>query len=53
VYQAQPDYGVLTPIRIPDLDEDADFFGCGVATWTTATELYLAETVQVSLQTIQ
>ena len=32
-------------LRCPIWTEDTDFFGCGVATWTTdRVELYLAET---------
>jgi len=33
-------------LRCPIWTEDTDFFGCGVATWTTQTvELYLAESI--------
>jgi|SRR5690348_1302815 predicted nucleic acid-binding protein len=44
----EDDWPVLAPamaLRCPIWTEDNDFFGCGVATWTTdRIELYLAST---------
>jgi predicted nucleic acid-binding protein len=39
-----PVLAVALTLRCPIWTEDTDFFGCGVATWTTdRVELYLAE----------
>ena len=39
-----PDLATGLALRCPIWTEDTDFFGCGVATWTTdRVELYLAE----------
>jgi len=50
----QDDWPILAAalaLHCPIWTEDTDFFGCGVATWTTdRVELYLAQTASGSSQ---